>query len=270
MPREDELDFITSGYEECKPGKSCGPSVRNFFLFHYIIEGKGIYVINKTEYKVKCGQMFLICPGDLAFYKADETDPWIYSWIGFTGEGASLFIDLLGLSKHYPVLDIPPGTGIGNILKELSQLPLFGHSERYYSISLMYKLFSKLLCVLSKPQESSISYMANEYVTTVMSYIHTHYQNNISVSEIAKMIGIDRTYLYTLFKNITGKSIQKYLIDHRLEKAASLLITSKLTVLQTALSVGYSDQCNFSKAIKKKYGVSPEMLRQTHIDDSVI
>lgn len=264
MSRINELELINTGYEECKQAKSFGPAIRSYFLFHYIYEGKGTYVIDNRKYELNTGQMFLIFPGDLTFYRADDTDPWVYAWIGFAGKGSSEFVDLLGLSRQDPILTIPCGIGFEDTLKELSSIHSFGFAENFYSISLMYKLFSKLLSGVQKQDTSRISYMANEYVETVKSYIRNNYQNSVTISNIAKMIGIDRTYLFTLFKKNTGKSIQRYLIDYRLEKAADLLTTSKLPVLETAFSVGYTDQFTFSKAFKKKYGLSPKMFTSDH------
>ena len=55
-----------------------------------------------------------------------------------------------------------------------------------------------------------------------------------------------------------GTSVHAYIIDQRLEKAASLLLESNLNVSQVAALVGYSKPSNFAAAFKKKYGVIPK------------
>ena len=57
-------------------------------------------------------------------------------------------------------------------------------------------------------------------------------------------------------------SIQKFLIDFRMHKAASLLVGTADTVKEISMAVGYEDQLTFSKAFKKKFGVSPKYYRE--------
>lgn len=58
-----------------------------------------------------------------------------------------------------------------------------------------------------------------------------------------------------------GMSVHAYVIDQRLEKAASLLLESNLNVSQVATLVGYSKASNFAAAFKKKYGVIPKKYK---------
>lgn len=71
------------GWEECEPLHSFGPFVRNHYLFHYIISGRGTLFSHSTngeihEYILEANQGFLICPGQINLYTSDEKDPWKY------------------------------------------------------------------------------------------------------------------------------------------------------------------------------------------------
>ena len=79
FPNDNFLDFrlFQYGWEECEPLHSFGPFVRNHYLFHYVISGKGI--LNSTDeagvthhHVLGPGQGFLICPGQVNTYCADE------------------------------------------------------------------------------------------------------------------------------------------------------------------------------------------------------
>ena len=94
------FELIDYGYEECLPQKSFGPAIRGHYLFHYIFKGSGVFEVDKDSYDVGEGQMFTICPNDVTFYKTGRTDPWIYAWIGFSGEGANELTNYLGISKR--------------------------------------------------------------------------------------------------------------------------------------------------------------------------
>ena len=80
----------------------------------------------------------------------------------------------------------------------------------------------------------------------------------LTIEEIAHRLNIDRTYLYTLFKKKTGLSPKEYLINYRLDTAASLMTERDKNISTAAYSVGYTDIFNFSKMFKRKFGVSPK------------
>ena len=80
FPNEHFLDIrpYQYGWEECQPLHSFGPFVRNHYLLHYIISGQGMLFSHTTtgeirEYNLEANQAFLICPGQVNMYTADET-----------------------------------------------------------------------------------------------------------------------------------------------------------------------------------------------------
>ena len=64
------------GLSRTEPLHSFGPAFKPHFVIHYVIGGKGKLAIGGKEYPLKQGYGFLIPPEELAFYQADETDPW--------------------------------------------------------------------------------------------------------------------------------------------------------------------------------------------------
>lgn len=82
-----------------------------------------------------------------------------------------------------------------------------------------------------------------------------------SCEELARMVGTSTSKLTKGFSSMFGTPVHGYIIDQRLEKAASLLLESDLNVSQVAALVGYSKASNFAAAFKKKYGVIPKNYR---------
>ncbi len=110
FPNENYLDFrpYQYGWEACAPLHSFGPFVRNHFLFHYIIQGSGIlysHAVNGEihEYQLGKDQGFLICPGQINLYTADEKHPWEYVWIEFDGMRVKEFLQKAGLTQDTPI-----------------------------------------------------------------------------------------------------------------------------------------------------------------------
>ena len=110
FPDDRFVDFsiYQFGWERCDPNHSYGPAVRNHYLFHYIISGKGMLESSDSEkqthyYRLHAGQGFLICPTQINHYHADAEEPWEYTWIEFDGLRVKEALDLAGLSINQPV-----------------------------------------------------------------------------------------------------------------------------------------------------------------------
>lgn len=83
------------------------------------------------------------------------------------------------------------------------------------------------------------------------------------VRELAAGFGVSETSLKNYFRGVYGKNISDYLRDLRMERAASLLASTRDTVVQIAEVVGYTNQSKFASVFKKKYGVTPLEYRRT-------
>ena len=82
-----DLTVYQYGYEKCDPLHSYGPFVRNHYLFHYIISGKGMLSVTEKDdsaiYHMEAHSGFLIEPGRINLYSADQKFPWEYVWVEF-------------------------------------------------------------------------------------------------------------------------------------------------------------------------------------------
>lgn len=83
-----------------------------------------------------------------------------------------------------------------------------------------------------------------------------------SINELSKKLGINRNKLFYGFKHLFGSSISIYLQNRRLEEAYRLLTECDTAIADVATSVGFRYQCNFSTAIKERYGLTPSALRR--------
>lgn len=92
-------------------------------------------------------------------------------------------------------------------------------------------------------------------------YIHTNYQNNISLNDVASHVFLNSNYFSSLFKQKTGVTFRNYLRDFRIEKAKKLLLSTNLRIYEIGLSVGYNEQSHFIRAFKTVTGVTPTEFR---------
>lgn len=232
------LNPVQFGYENCEKSHHFGPAVRTYWLIHFVVSGCGIYRIKDKTYPVGAGEMFVIPPFEETYYEADEARPWSYIWIGFTSDSP--------LPKELDdTIKCPEAKNIFEYMKNCVD---YSNGRSSFLCARLWDLFALL-----KGKES-VKY---DYVQRTLEYIHSEYMNDVTVEKMAQRVNLERTYFSVLFKEKMGVSPKQYLIDYRMNVAASLIIKKDISIAVAACSVGYSDLFTFSKMFKRHFGVSP-------------
>ena len=98
----------------------------------------------------------------------------------------------------------------------------------------------------------------SKYVREALTYLSEHYNDpDISVSSVARSLGVSDGHLSHVFKKETSYTLSAYLTNYRMHKATELLRDCRVKVYEVAESVGYRDITYFSSAFKKSVGMSP-------------
>ncbi|WP_069998551.1 helix-turn-helix domain-containing protein [Cellulosilyticum sp. I15G10I2] len=105
----------------------------------------------------------------------------------------------------------------------------------------------------------------NIYVNQAKQFIHDHYKEGISVSQVADSLNISYPYLSKLFKEMESQNIADYINEIRIEEGKKLLISSNLTVKEIAVEVGYSNHQSFERYFKKYNDLAPGQYRKLNV-----
>lgn len=272
FPQEHYLDIqpYQYGWEACKPLHSFGPFVRNHYLFHYIISGKGMLYSHSTsgdihEYSLKANEGFLICPGQVNLYTADENNPWKYVWIEFDGMRAEEFLLFAGLKQDQPIYR-PQSREAGELLK--NRMMYFYENSKKSPIHLvgwLYLFLDELIEFSARQQKPEEKPPQDFYINEAAVYIQQNYNRNLTVDEVAAFCKLNRNYFSRKFKKAMGCTPQEFLIHQRLTNAAEFMRLTDLPIKTIAAQCGYQNQFHFSQAFKKRYGLPPqEWRKQNH------
>lgn len=253
------LSVWQSGYKNnCAPGHISGPATYDHYIIHYIIDGGGTYSTASKTFHISQGDAFLILPYQTVRYQADFSTPWKYYWVGFNGTDVSRLLGLCGFTDDNLVIHYDDdGTLIQN-MSSIVKLSLTGPALECALTGHLYQIFSLLISV----NQIRLNTTNADYYYNTIKYIQNNYDNpDLSVTEIASYIGINRSHLYRIFSQISHQSIKEFILDFRLKKAASLLKYSTAGIGDIAHSCGFSDQSYFSSMFKKFYHITPRQYR---------
>lgn len=229
------------------------PSIRNQYIIHYVLSGKGYFNGNKVEK----GQGFLIVPGMHEEYHPDKDEPWSFLWIISGDLAMQPFFD-----KHCA----DEKTNIFNFhnLYEFQPIvdKLLSAKNRPYSAAQLSELFLHIFnsCVVS--ENTPLSPLTKRYFDFSVNYVKTNLHLPISVQDLCSVIGITQPYLYRVFNQEIGISPKQYILRCKINEAKKLLANTEFSISLIANSVGYENVLEFSKFFKKQTGLSPTSYKK--------
>ncbi len=271
FPNESFIDLglYQYGWEACIPGHSFGPSMRNHYLFHYIIEGSGTLTTMDSKgisisYHLKKNQGFLICPKQITSYMADMDTPWEYAWVEFDGGRVKEALDLAGLSIDSPIFNSISSEGSINLKETILYLANNPKETPLNLIGHLYLFLDYLTKISASRKQLKTGSMKDFYIKEAITFIEQNYQNEITIENMAEFCNLNRSYFGKIFKETVGQSPQDFLINYRMNKATQLLKLSELSIHDIGIAVGCPNQLHFSRAFKGVFNVSPRKWRSNN------
>lgn len=259
-----DLNLYQFGWERTDPAHSYGPHARNHYLFHYVISGKGTLFANEKTYSISAGQGFLVVPDQITTYRADDDDPWEYTWIEFDGLRAHENLRLAGISGSEPVYTAANKAAGKKLEQQMLYIVENGESDPVYLIGQGFLFLYQLAASSGHRQDRNDRKLRDFYMKEALAFIEHNYQDEISVEDIADCIGLNRAYFGKIFRETMGETPQAFLMHYRMSKAEHLLKSTRLEIKDICIQVGYPNPLHFSRAFKGVYGESPRQWRESH------
>lgn len=151
---------------------------------------------------------------------------------------------------------------LNRILKERESVE---PGSEFLNYLLVMELFVLLSRALKMEWENSIktkSPKLKELIGIAINFIHTNFERDISLGDIAKFVFLSPSYFTRAFKEETGMSPINYVLKVRIERAKELLIDTGFKISDIALSVGFSNQQRFNEMFKKFTHLTPLQYRK--------
>jgi AraC-like DNA-binding protein len=218
-----------------------------------------------TTYRLGRCDAFLIAPGGVVDYKADHEDPWSYAWVGFHGLKAEALLQEAGVSVRRPVFRTEDDGRLEALVRDMLSAADWKRGRDPMLLGLLYQFLAVLAVRPGIVREDPQGTRQEEYLQRALDYVAMNYAGPLSVADLARHAGLDRTYLYSLFMKHIGVSPKDHLLRFRVDRACTLLRTS-LSVAEVARSVGYDDPQVFSRVFRRLKGIPPGRWRRETTD----
>ena len=241
----------------------------------YIKKGRGRVSIDLDAYTVEEGDIIFVAPGQLHGISQYEAERMEYENIIFdlnmliSQNNDVCSTDFFSPLRHSHMLDKnifsrndESYAHISKCLDEADNIcrtfpPAYQLAIKSCLFALFYELFSRrrLSSKAVKPPKSL------ERIKFVIKYVENHYQDKITIEQIASFCDYSQSHFMKFFKNSMGTSFIDYLNDYRLVMAARLLLSSDSSILSIAEEVGFENLSYFNRSFKKKFGKTPSAYR---------
>ena len=142
--------------------------------------------------------------------------------------------------------------------------PLYDIVTKFQTKTKYYRDFSsgilkQILVELAIESEEQEGYSAP--VVEAEKYIQLHYMESITNEDVAHAVGYHPYYLSRLMKRETGKTLRQALIDHRLQVAREMLLSTSYPVSQISTECGFTSSSHFAEAFRTAFLQTPKEYR---------
>ncbi len=252
-----DLVVYECGYERCLPFHCWGPGERAYFVFHYVMSGKGTLISGEKTFNITAGQMFYTDPSVVTYYEADGDDPWEYKWVAFNGVRAINIVQRTLFENSNPVFDCPDGAGAVMHLDNIFESFNSKLTPNLLSVGHLYLFLSWLTQNFPQKSATTEESISEQRFFNILRHIQQCYTKRVKIGEIADTLNYDRSYIYKIFMKNLNMPPSEYIEGLRMKLACDLIRSKEFNLHEIASKVGYDNYNWFFTVFKRRFNVSP-------------
>jgi AraC-like DNA-binding protein len=230
-----------------------------FSIVQHTLSGAGRLRYERHERVVCPGETMLVVVPHQHIYWIEDGERWEFFWLAMTGQEA-LRLHRAILAAAGPVFRLRPET-----VARLAAISLDlrdGKARRACEASaLAYEATMALYDDVLGGDGGARS--TRGQIHRVLGYVRAHLHEPLDVQTLADLAGLSRAHFTRVFTHSEGVSPAEYVLNERMRRAASLLVSSGAAVKQVSRDCGFDDPNYFAKTFRKSYGASPTEFRTT-------
>lgn len=240
------------------------------------LSGDRTLILNDVRYTLKPGDLYILKPFEIHYTESRESDSYERYVINLPvsvlhsllSEGE---IRLLLHKLDSCVLHLSDGQA-AQVLEYFRKADAFRRRHGFLADKLLCSVILQLLVLLGDMLEAAGAQDTLEgksiqpEIVSVIHYINTHYQENITLDTAAALVHMSRYHFCRLFSAATGATFLEYLYNVRLSKVHQMLLDTQLSLSQIAAKCGFASTAHLSRVFRNAYGVSPREFRKAAME----
>ena len=241
-----EIPFVTDN-----------PQGRADYYLIYVVSGTMNISIDDVCCGVSAGDVIVFPPHCHYRYEYFGGERLSYLWVHFTGSYAERFTKRCLSDKLPNVFDAGKDSKISGDFRRMFEIFEAGSSFRTEELAVALEALILDIAFSIRKESDSQSFERS------LHYIHSHYNKDVRIDELASMENISYYRYIKLFCMKMGIPPAAYLINLRINAACDMLLNTDMSIKQIGISVGYGDPHFFSRLFKKHTGMSPREYRES-------
>ncbi len=226
------------------------------YSIEYVYEGEDVIQENSHLYKVSAGDFFILHPHTFHHYYANPQNPW--KKIFFTVNKKTNFATTL--LHLYKLDDIIHFGKINTPLQLESILELVKSDQPDITNQLEDLIIQTITGLARMPKQAPLPVTPISHAKT---YIDENITERILLSDVARAVSLDASYLSRAFKKSYGISPSGYIRQQKMTLAESLLSNTVLSVEEIAQRLSFCNAAHFSSTFTAYHGISPSEYRNS-------
>jgi AraC-like DNA-binding protein len=232
--------------------------ILNEFQLLYITNGKGEFSFGEDKHSalISEGKMFFLMPGVWHTYKPIEKSGWNEYWIGFKGEIIDKIVTEGFFLNRHPVFNIGLNERIVDLYMKAIEIANEERAGYQQALSGIVMHILGLMYYRDKTrnfQDEDLISKINKAKVLMRESVYS----SLFAEDIAKTLNISYSGFRRAFKEFTGTSPSKYMMELKLNEAKLLLSTTAQSVKNISYSLNFENPEYFSVFFKKRTGVTP-------------
>ena len=241
------------------------PIAVEFWAVYVCVEGAATVSIGTQIKTLQRGSVAIVPPGgNCIIGRASNAQHWTYHLLSFRSRIE--WLELLNWATELTnpsFIHIRDTPQLNGLLYQTEQLERTSYQPNSLSERLCSNMIENFLIRLRLAAEADgrAGARVDPRIQSAVTYILNHYQQDISVQNLAATAHLSPSRLSALFRQHYGISLIRWRDHIRMQKAKELIRLTGLPLAQIAASVGYADSLYFSRRFKEHTGVAPSQYR---------
>lgn len=233
----------------------------NYFELYYLETGERYHMLNDELYHIHAGEFILFAPYIMHHSYGEENMPFrrlLTYFVPSEIDNPEVKEALLEKSGVYKI-EKQSSKKIHEIMEALLAEQ---SSEDEYSDDYQHHLVNVLGLQLLRLEHKRMSPAKNNRISNILTYIHEHYNEDITLELLSQQFFISPYYLCREFKRITNTTVVSYVNTTKIMNAQRKIMETDLNFTQISEITGFSNVTHFNRVFKKMTGMTPSEYRK--------